>query len=145
MRVPPRATLTTWAPRQTPSTGMPPVERRVDQRQLEGVPAGVDAVDLGVGLGAVAGGVDVAAAAEQQAVEAVEHGGRRRRGRATGSTNGHAAGLDHGVDVGARERLDRTARRARPGESVMPIRGRHGPPTVRARRFASVSAVETSR
>lgn len=55
----------------------------VDEGQLPGVAAGVDALDLGKGRAAVRRGVHIAAAAEQQAVEA----GHRRLG---------LGGIEHG-------------------------------------------------
>ena len=74
------------------------LERGPDQRQFEVVPFGIDAVDLrGRGL-AIPTGLDVAAAGNQEAVDALE-----RRGDEVGAQHRqddrHSPGVDHAVDV----------------------------------------------
>ena len=61
-------------PRQAPSTGIPRSSARARQGDLEAVALGPGEPGLGVRRGAVAGGVDVRAAREQQAVDPVEQG-----------------------------------------------------------------------
>ena len=71
--VPPQATLRAWAPRQIARIGRPALQGELDQAQLEGVEAGLGRPELDVAVrGAVGRGVEVGAAGEADAVEAVQ-------------------------------------------------------------------------
>ena len=69
---PPRATFSTWKPRQIASTGRSRCERRLQQRELAAVALGVRAGRRRMRLGAVLLGLEVVAAGEDQPVERVE-------------------------------------------------------------------------
>ena len=71
------------------------------QLDLERVAVGLDAVVvLGVGLGAVRGGVDVAASDEQQSVERLERSAPHRPARPATTIAVRAPGPPEGIDVG---------------------------------------------
>ena len=77
---PPARTAISCIPRQTPSTGSATRSAAVEQRGLPGVAVGAPVGRARVGLLAVATGVDVGAAADDQAVEPPDDR-RRRAGR----------------------------------------------------------------
>ena len=89
--VPPAATLTTCSPRHTASSGVVACEGKLRKRKLERVARGVRFVRLRMPRVAVVGGVDVAAAGKEHAVEAVECGRcihRKHTRVAAGPSNG---------------------------------------------------------
>ena len=76
-------------------------EGRVEQVDLPPVAVGSGALGLGVGLGAVAGGVDVGAPGEDQGVDGAERPAcRGRAGRSRRQQDRQAAGGEHRGDVG---------------------------------------------
>ena len=101
--VPPRATLSTWWPRQIAEQRSTELDGGAGAGQVEGVVLGVDAGDVLVDLGrAVAVRIDVGTTRQAQPVEAGEHvddvverGGQRRQ------HDGLAAGAHDGVEVRA--------------------------------------------
>ena len=99
--------------------GHPALERAARQRELEGVALGQHGRRLGVALGAVALGLDVGAAGEDERVDEVEQRvGVLRRAPTGCEQQRHAAGARDVIEVRAREQRDLVVPGAAPARAL---------------------------
>ena len=100
-RSPPSATFRICMPRQIASVGRPRSRAPRRQRDLERIALGRDRVDAGVGIGAVAGRVQVSAARQHQPIEPCQQLLGRRLSRR--HQHRQAVRRPERIDVGARQ------------------------------------------